>query len=68
MYERRLRRFTFLDPQGTGDLEGNLVRQFGRVGEGPGEFSGGGTSALTVCSDDRFRVLNLVVPDQRDAQ
>lgn len=27
------------------DLQGNLVRQFGRVGEGPGEF-GGNTSAV----------------------
>ncbi len=40
------------------DLQGNLVRQFGRVGEGPGEFSGGGTWALTVCSDGRIAVYD----------
>ena len=43
---------TVVDPQG------NLVRQFGRVGEGPGEFSGGGTWTLTVCSDDRIAVYD----------
>ena len=40
------------------DLQGNLVRQFGRVGEGPGEFSGDGTWAFTVCSDDRIAVYD----------
>ena len=40
------------------DLRGNLVRQFGRVGEGPGEFSGDGTWALTVCSDERIAVYD----------
>ena len=40
------------------DLQGNLVRQFGRMGEGPGEFSGGGTWALTVCSDGRIAVYD----------
>ena len=41
------------------DLEGNLVRQFGRVGEGPGEFSGvRNVWALTVCSDERVAVYD----------
>ena len=41
------------------DLEGNLVRQFGRVGEGPGEFSGvQNVWALTVCSDERVAVYD----------
>ena len=41
------------------DPEGNLVRQFGRVGEGPGEFSGvRDVWALTVCSNQ-----NVVVYD-----
>ena len=40
------------------DLQGNLVRQFGRVGEGPGEFSGDGTWAFTVCSDGRIAVYD----------
>lgn len=41
------------------DLEGNLIRQFGRVGEGPGEFSGASNVwALTVCSDQSVAVYD----------
>lgn len=40
------------------DLKGNLVRQFGRVGEGPGEFSGSGTWTFAVLSDDRVAVYD----------
>ena len=42
------------------DLQGNPVRQFGRLGEGPGEFSEGGANALTftVCSDERIVVYD----------
>ena len=40
------------------DLRGNLVRQFGRVGEGPGEFSENGTWGLAVCSDERIAVYD----------
>ena len=39
------------------DLQGNPVRQFGRVGEGPGEFSGvRNVWALTVCSGQSVAV------------
>lgn len=39
------------------DLQRNLVRQFGRVGEGPGEFSGvRNVWALTVCSGQSVAV------------
>lgn len=41
------------------DLQGNLLRRFGRVGEGPGEFSGvRNVWALTVCSDERVAVYD----------
>ena len=41
------------------DREGNLVRQFGRVGEGPGEFSGvRDVWALTACSDQSVAVYD----------
>lgn len=40
------------------DLQGNLVRRFGRVGEGPGEFSDGGIWAFTVYSDERIAVYD----------
>ena len=40
------------------DLQGNLVRQFGREGEGPGEFSEGGIWAFTVYSDERIAVYD----------
>ena len=41
------------------DLQGNLVRRFGRVGEGPGEFSGArNVWTLTVCSDERVAVYD----------
>ena len=40
------------------DLEGNLVRDFGRLGEGPGEFSGGGAWAFSVLSDERIAVYD----------
>ena len=41
------------------DLQGNLVRRFGRVGEGPGEFSGvRNVWTLTVCSDERVAVYD----------
>ena len=46
-------RITVVDPRG------NLVRQFGRVGEGPGEFSGvQNVWALTACSDERVAVYD----------
>ena len=40
------------------DLQGHLVRQFGRVGEGPGEFAGDASPALvfTVLHDGRIAV------------
>ena len=40
------------------DLEGDLVRQFGRVGEGPGEFSGRGTWTFSVLGDGRIAVYD----------
>ena len=41
------------------DLQGNLVHQFGRVGEGPGEFSGvRNVWAFTVCSDQSVAVYD----------
>lgn len=41
------------------DLQGNLVRRVGRVGEGPGEFSGvRNVWTLTVCSDERVAVYD----------
>ena len=41
------------------DLQGNLVHQVGRVGEGPGEFSGArNVWALTVCSDQSVAVYD----------
>ena len=41
------------------DLQGNLLRRFGRVGEGPGEFSGvRNVWTLAVCSDDRVAVYD----------
>ena len=41
------------------DLEGNLIRQFGRVGEGPGEFSGvHDVWSLTACSDQSVAVYD----------
>ena len=52
------------------DLQGNLVRRFGRVGEGPGEFSKNGTWTLAVCSgggivvyDANRRAFVLFGPD-----
>ena len=66
-----------LDTQAAGinvvGLEGNLVRQFGRVGEGPGEFDGdaapmlkltiltsSATSRLAVPSGSRFQVFRPI--------
>lgn len=42
------------------DLQGNLLRQFGRVGEGPGEFGGDAASAIvfTVLHDGRIAVYD----------
>ena len=42
------------------DLQGNLVRQFGRLGEGPGEFGGDAAPALvfTVLVDGRVAVFD----------
>ena len=41
------------------DREGNLVPQFGRMGEGPGEFSGvHDVWALTACSDQSVAVYD----------
>ncbi|MYB05206.1 MAG: hypothetical protein F4Y24_02520 [Gemmatimonadetes bacterium] len=52
------------------DLQGNPLRQFGRVGEGPGEFSAGGTWTLSVLGDERIavydanrRAFDLFTPD-----
>ena len=40
------------------DLQGGLLRQFGRLGEGPGEFSRRGTWALAVGGDGRATVYD----------
>ena len=40
------------------DLQGNLVRRIGRVGEGPGEFSDGGIWAFAVLGDGRIAVYD----------
>ena len=40
------------------DLQGGLLRQFGRLGEGPGEFSSRGTWALAVGDDGRATVYD----------
>lgn len=42
------------------DLQGNLVRRFGRLGEGPGEFGGDAAPALvfTVLGDGRIAVFD----------
>lgn len=42
------------------DLQGNLVRQFGRLGEGPGEFFGDAAPMLdlTILNDQRIAVFD----------
>lgn len=40
------------------DLQGNLVRRIGRVGEGRGEFSEGGIWAFAVYNDERIAVYD----------
>lgn len=40
------------------DLEGNPLRRFGRVGEGPGEFSAGGTWTFSVLGDQRIAIYD----------
>lgn len=53
-----------LDTQAAGflvvDLQGNLIRRFGRLGEGPGEFGGDAAPALvfTVLGDGRIAVFD----------